>query len=514
MQPEDHEPHEPASAPRAEAATAGAAMDEDVAARACAAAPKAAVHALDAREIARDAHLRRWQNTLRERLPHVHAVESTRRCGRLTRAAGLVLEAVGLRLPVGAGCLIELPVHDASREPATAEAEVVGFGGDRLFLMPQTEVAGLLPGARVFPLEPAADGPLPSQRHNGKRLPVGEALLGRVVDAAGRPLDDFGPLGLTDSASLASVPINPLGRAPIESVLDVGVRAINALLTVGRGQRMGLFAGSGVGKSVLLGMMARFTQAEVIVVGLIGERGREVKDFIENILGPDGLSRSVVVAAPADVSPLLRLQGAAYATTLAEYFRDQGKDVLLIMDSLTRYAMAQREIALAIGEPPATKGYPPSVFAKLPALVERAGNGPDGGGSITAFYTVLTEGDDQQDPIADSARAILDGHIVLSRQLAESGHYPAIDIEQSISRAMAALIDDNQFDSVRRFKQMLSRYQRNRDLINVGAYAPGSDPMLDQAIELYPRLESFLQQGMRERASYQDAVQQMRGLFH
>jgi flagellum-specific ATP synthase len=309
------------------------------------------------------------------------------------------------------------------------------------------------------------------------------------------------------------VPINPLGRAPIESVLDVGVRAINALLTVGRGQRMGLFAGSGVGKSVLLGMMARFTQAEVIVVGLIGERGREVKDFIENILGPDGLARSVVVAAPADVSPLLRLQGAAYATTLAEYFRDQGKDVLLIMDSLTRYAMAQREIALAIGEPPATKGYPPSVFAKLPALVERAGNGPDGGGSITAFYTVLTEGDDQQDPIADSARAILDGHIVLSRQLAESGHYPAIDIDHSISRAMASLIDDPQFDTVRRFKQMLSRYQRNRDLINVGAYAPGSDPMLDQAIELYPRLEGFLQQGMRERAGYSDAVQMMHGLF-
>ncbi|WP_150699247.1 flagellar protein export ATPase FliI [Pandoraea terrae] len=473
----------------------------------------AAHHELDARSIARDAHLRRWQNGLREHAPRVHAVEPLRRCGRLTRAAGLVLEAVGLRLPVGAGCQIELPVHDASREPATAEAEVVGFHGDRLFLMPQTEVAGLLPGARVFPMDAAADSPLGAVRHNGKRLPVGDALLGRVVDAAGRPLDDFGPLGQTDSASLTSAPINPLGRAPIESVLDVGVRAINALLTVGRGQRMGLFAGSGVGKSVLLGMMARFTEAEVIVVGLIGERGREVKDFIENILGPEGLARSVVVAAPADVSPLLRMQGAAYATALAEHFRDQGKDVLLIMDSLTRYAMAQREIALAIGEPPATKGYPPSVFAKLPALVERTGNGPDGGGSITAFYTVLTEGDDQQDPIADAARAILDGHIVLSRHLAESGHYPAIDIEASISRAMAALIDDPQFDQVRRFKQMLSRFQRNRDLINVGAYAPGSDPMLDQAIELYPRLEAFLQQGMRERAGYSDAVHQLHGLF-
>ena len=227
---------------------------------------------------------------------------------------------------------------------------------------------------------------------------------------------------------------------PIKQILDVGVRAINALLTVGRGQRMGLFAGSGVGKSVLLGMMARYTSADVIVVGLIGERGREVKEFIEQILGPEGLARSVVVAAPADTWPLMRLQGASYATSIAEYFRDQGKNVLLIMDSLTRYAMAQREIALAIGEPPATKGYPPSVFAKLPQLVERAGNGIKGGGSITAFYTVLTEGDDQQDPIADAARAILDGHIVLSRQLAEGGHYPAIDIEASISRAMTGLI--------------------------------------------------------------------------
>ena len=406
LQPEDHD-DAPGDPETRHAARATREADGPADADTDAPAPKAAVHALNAREIARDAHLRRWQNTLRERIAHVHAVEPTRRCGRLTRAAGLVLEAVGLRLPVGAGCLIELPVHDASREPATAEAEVVGFGGDRLFLMPQTEVSGLLPGARVFPMEPAADGPLPSQRHNGKRLPVGEALLGRVVDAAGRPLDDFGPLGMTDSASLASVPINPLGRAPIESVLDVGVRAINALLTVGRGQRMGLFAGSGVGKSVLLGMMARFTQAEVIVVGLIGERGREVKDFIENILGPDGLARSVVVAAPADVSPLLRLQGAAYATTLAEYFRDQGKDVLLIMDSLTRYAMAQREIALAIGEPPATKGYPPSCFAKLPQLVERSGNGLNGVGSITDALLAQNQLIAAQDAYADSYSAAL-----------------------------------------------------------------------------------------------------------
>jgi flagellum-specific ATP synthase len=282
---------------------------------------------------------------------------------------------------------------------------------------------------------------------------------------------------------------------------------------VGRGQRMGLFAGSGVGKSVLLGTMARYTSAEVIVIGLIGERGREVKEFIEQILGEDGLARSVVVAAPADVSPLLRMQAAAYSTSLAEYFRDQGKHVLLLMDSLTRYAMAQREIALAVGEPPATKGYPPSVFAKLPALVERTGNGPAGGGSITAFYTVLTEGDDQQDPIADSARAILDGHIVLSRSLAEAGHYPAIDIEASISRAMTALIDEPHLEKTRLFKQMLSRYQRNRDLINVGAYSTGRDQLLDRAIALYPRIEAFLQQGFRECAEFDASLKRLDALF-
>jgi len=302
-------------------------------------------------------------------------------------------------------------------------------------------------------------------------------------------------------------------RAPIEQSLDVGIRAINALLTVGRGQRMGLFAGSGVGKSVLLGMMARYTEAEVIVVGLIGERGREVKEFIEQILGEEGLRRSVVVAAPADVSPLMRLQGAAYATSIAEYFRDQGRHVLLIMDSLTRYAMAQREIALAIGEPPVTRGYPPSVFARLPQLVERAGNGSEGGGSITAFYTVLAEGDDQQDPIADSARAILDGHLVLTRTLADAGHYPAIDIEQSISRAMVNLITPGHFDQIRRFKQLYSRFQRSRDLISVGAYAAGSDPLLDEAIKLQPIFERFLQQALSDKAAYEPSVDQLFALF-
>jgi flagellum-specific ATP synthase len=435
--------------------------------------------------------------------------------GYLTRAAGLVMEAVGLKLAVGSTCTLLLPNGNS------VEAEVVGFSGDRLFLMPSQDVYGVTPGARVVPQEaPVAtlrigDKEMPRRRaaDRGKHVPVGVELLGRVLDGAGKPLDRLPPPNTSQMQPLYSRPFNPLERAPIEKPLDVGVRAINALLTVGRGQRMGLFAGSGVGKSVLLGMMARYTTADVTVVGLIGERGREVKEFIEQILGPEGMARSVVVATPADTSPLMRLQGAAYATAVAEYFRDQGKNVLLIMDSLTRVAMAQREIALAIGEPPATKGYPPSVFAKLPALVERAGNGTTGGGSITAFYTVLTEGDDPADPIGDAARAILDGHIVLSRQLAESGHYPAIDVEASISRAMTSLVDEAQLENGRRLKSLYSRYQRNRDLINVGAYVAGSDPQLDQAIALMPRMEAFLRQDMRSREPLATAIGQLHGLF-
>ena len=456
-----------------------------------------------------------WRSYLRDCAEVAATVKPVNVTGRLTKVTGLVMEAVGLRLAVGSCCTVNLPNGN------NVEAEVVGFSDDRLFLMPTNDVHGLTPGARVMQAEPKAipsrpgGAPRPRRRASdyAKHVPVGPGLLGRVLDSAGRPLDSLGPLNCDQVVSLHNRPFNPLERAPITHALDVGVRAINGMLTVGRGQRMGLFAGSGVGKSVLLGMMARFTEAEVIVVGLIGERGREVKEFIEAILGQAGLSRSVVVAAPADVSPLMRMQGAAYATAIAEYFRDQGQHVLLIMDSLTRYAMAQREIALAIGEPPATKGYPPSVFAKVPQLVERTGNGPEGGGSITAFYTVLTEGDDQQDPIADSARAILDGHIVLSRTLAEQGHYPAIDIEQSISRAMTSLVDPQHYDLTRRFKRLYARYERSRDLISVGAYAPGSDALLDQAVNMYPRLERFLMQGIDERDTYPTSIGALKSLF-
>ena len=429
--------------------------------------------------------------------------------GTLTRLTGLVLEASGLRVPVGSQCHLQMP----GQEPVLAE--VVGFAGDRAFLMPAGDIQGLSCGATVTPAEPyvpplqLGDTEVPVLANGVLRLPMGDGLLGRVVDSQGIPLDHAGPLSNVQSETLDREPINAMERAPVRESLDTGVRAINALLTVGRGQRLGLFAGSGVGKSVLLGMMARYTKADVIVVGLIGERGREVKEFVEDILGAQDRSRAVVVAAPADAPPLLRMQGASYATAIAEHFRDKGQHVLLLMDSLTRYAQAQREIALAIGEPPATKGYPPSCFAKLPGLVERSGNGLHGVGSITAFYTVLSEGDDQQDPIADASRAILDGHFVLSRALAEQGHYPAIDIEQSASRVMHNVVSREHFDLARRFRAVYSCYQKSRDLIQVGAYMSGSDPAVDEAIRLQPSMVQFLQQTMFEAAPMEQSLTDM-----
>jgi flagellum-specific ATP synthase len=453
----------------------------------------------------------RWERFLADLRQRAAMPTTLQTSGTLVRLAGLVLEAVGLKVPVGSQCLV------ANRGMAPVLAEVVGFSGDKAYLMPAGDTHGLASGARVTPLAPYRPTPsfgqpnpaLVADDRGVLRLPLGAGLLGRVVDAQGHPIDHLGPIGNVDIAALPRDPLNAMDRDPVREPLDTGVRAINALLTVGRGQRLGLFAGSGVGKSVLLGMMARYTRADVIVVGLIGERGREVKEFIEDILGEEGRRRSVVVAAPADAPPLLRMQGAAYATAIAERFRDDGLHVLLLMDSLTRYAMAQREIALAIGEPPATKGYPPSCFARLPQLVERSGNGLNGVGSITAFYTVLSEGDDQQDPIADAARAILDGHVVLSRSLAESGHYPAIDIEASASRVMHNVATPRHVALARQFRAAWSRYQRTRDLIQLGAYAAGNDPETDRAIALFPSLQAFLQQDMHEAASLESAVQRM-----
>ena len=428
--------------------------------------------------------LARYQSWVQEAKPEVS--------GRLTKVTGLTLEAVGCSAPLGGKCKIQTL-------EGNVDAEVVGFENDKIFLMPLDKVQGIVPGGRV------------TVSHSASRVPMSLALLGRVVDPSGKPLDGLGPIENDPKAKLA-VPLNPLARRPVNKAIDVGVKAINGVITVGEGQRMGLFAGSGVGKSVLLGMMTRGTNADVIVVGLIGERGREVKEFIDDILGDEGRKRAVVVAAPADMSPIRRLKGCETATQIAEYFRDLGLNVLLLVDSITRYAQAQREIALAIGEPPATKGYPASVFAKLPALIERAGNGGDGQGSITAFYTVLSEGDDLQDPIADASRAILDGHIVLSRDLADAGHYPAIDVAKSISRVMPQVASPEHIQMALRFKKVLSAYEQNKDLITIGAYAAGSNPLVDKAIQMKPVMDAYLQQQMREIAPYDQALMQLQAL--
>jgi flagellum-specific ATP synthase len=339
-----------------------------------------------------------------------------------------------------------------------------------------------------------------------------DALLGRVIDGMGHPLDDGPALIPTAFRPVSSEPINPLARRPIHEKLDVGVRAINGLLTVGRGQRLGLMAGSGVGKSVLLGMMTRYTQADVVVIGLIGERGREVNEFVRDTLGKEGLRRAVVVAAPGDTSPVSRLHGASLATSIAEYFRDQGKSVLLLMDSLSRVAQAQREVGLAVGEPPTTKGYPPSVFTLLPTLIERAGNASSSTGSITAFYTVLAEGDDQQDPIVDAARAILDGHIVLSRDLAAQGHFPAIDLLQSVSRLMPQIVDKPHLDAALEFRKSYAAYIDHKDLISVGAYQRGSNPEVDRALLRMPAIRQFLQQDMKTAVNFREALDHLLNL--
>ena len=420
--------------------------------------------------------------------------------GRLRRMIGLTLEAEGCQAAVGDLCSIR-GAHQSDNASKDIEAEVVGFSDERLFLMPTGRVQGLTGNLRVRP----------SQRSS--QVGVGESLLGRVIDGSGKPLDALGPCTCNSFAPLQGVRINPLDREPVAAPLDVGVRAINSLLTVGRGQRVGLFAGSGVGKSVLLGMMTKYSAADVVVVGLIGERGREVREFIENNIGEEGMRRTVVVASPADDPPLLRLHGAMLATTIAEDFRSKGLNVLLLMDSLTRFAQAQREIALSIGEPPVTRGYPPSVFSKLPQLCERAGNGGNRGGSITAIYTVLAEGDDQNDPVADAARAILDGHIVLSRDIAMAGLFPAIDIAASASRTMDQVVSPEHVRFARHFRRFYAAYRENQDLLSIGAYQQGSNADVDAAVALWPGILEFLRQESDVPCNFDSSLQSLEGLF-
>jgi flagellum-specific ATP synthase len=415
-------------------------------------------------------------------------------CGSLVRTIGLVMEARGMRGAIGERCFIE---DDGGRLLA---AEVVGFNGGRVLLMAEGPGEGLAPGARVIPAGRAME------------IAVGPQLLGRVIDSHGAPIDGKGKLRCAERTPLFGRSVNPMRRALVTQPLDVGVRSINALFPVGRGARLGLFAGSGVGKSVLLGMMARYTGADVVVIGLIGERSREVREFVERILGPNGLAKAVVIAAPAGDSALERVHGAYRAVAIAEYFRDRGRHVLLLMDSLTRFAMAQREIGLAIGEIPASRGYPPSVFGRIAALCERTGNGEEGCGSVTAFYTVLVEGDDPNDPIGDAVRAILDGHLVLSRRLADAGHFPALDVGASVSRVMLAIASAEHLRAAQRFKQLHARLEENRDMIAIGGYRPGHDAELDLAVSLRPAIESFLRQDWASAVGFADSIAALQDL--
>lgn len=417
------------------------------------------------------------------------------RTGTLVRVVGMTLEARGILAPVGALCRIESPGH------AAFDAEVVGFHDDILYLMPFTDPAGAGPGARVRLISSTA------------KAAVGNAQLGRILDGLGRPLDGR-PAPVTETLlGLQGLMVNPMERGPIDTPLDVGVKTINGLLTLGRGQRLGLMAGSGVGKSVLLGMMTKYTEADVVVIGLIGERGREVREFISETLGPEGLKKSIVIASPANESPVLRLRATYLAHLIAEYWRDQGKNVLLLMDSMTRVAHAQREIGLAVGEPPTSKGYPPSVFALLPKLIERSGVGRHGHGAITAIYTVLAEGDDRSDPIIDITRASLDGQVMLSRDLADAAFYPAIDLTGSVSRVMNQLVEPEILARANRFRRLWTLYQQNKDLISVGAYEQGSNPELDQAIQKRLQLEQFMRQDESEQFDFKQTAQLLDGVI-
>lgn len=416
--------------------------------------------------------------------------------GKVAQAVGIVVEGYGPMKTVGELCHITREVGDG---PITAE--VVGFKGDRVLLMPLGEMQGIGPGSRITMSGHVAD------------LAVGPGLLGRILDGCGNPLDGKGALATNVRYPLQAEAPHPLQRARLQTPLDLGVRAINGFLTCGQGQKMGIFSGSGVGKSVLLGMISRYTKADVNVIALIGERGREVNEFLERDLGPEALARSVVVVATSDQAPLIRLRAALVATTIAEYFRDAGKQVLLLMDSLTRLAYSQREVGLAIGEPPTTKGYTPSVFAFLPKLLERVGTGP-GPGAITGLYTVLVDGDDLNDPIADTVRSILDGHIVLSRTLAARNHFPAIDLLQSTSRVMRNIVDRSHYETARRLLELVARYRQSEDLILLGAYKAGMNLELDRAVEAQDAINGYLRQDIEQGTNFASSVQQLQALVN
>ncbi len=418
------------------------------------------------------------------------ALNTLRYIGRVTKLVGLTIESSGPQVTLGELCFIQ-PIGSTN----AIRAEVVGFNGEKVLLMPLGDMAGVGPGSRVF-----ATG-------QGMSIQIGPQLLGRVIDGVGSPIDGKGPIGLGTLWPLHNDPPNPLLRQRIRQPLTMGVRAIDAMLTIGIGQRVGIFAGSGVGKSTLLGMIARNTSADINVIALVGERGREVREFIENDLGEEGLKRSIIVVSTSDKPALVRVCAALLATSIAEYFRNEGLNVMLMMDSLTRYSMAQREIGLAVGEPPVTRGYTPSVFAALPRLLERAGNSDVG--SITALYTVLVDGDDMNEPITDTVRGILDGHIVLARRLANQGHFPAIDVLQSISRVMPAIVSETHLKQSIALKELLAVYQTSEDLINIGAYSRGSNPKVDEAISKREATVSFLKQDMHEQSNFQSSLERL-----
>ncbi|MFO7569294.1 MAG: flagellar protein export ATPase FliI [Smithellaceae bacterium] len=415
--------------------------------------------------------------------------------GKVSEIIGLMVEGNGPAASIGDVCGI-VPVNGDT----ALEAEVVGFKNGRVLLMPLESIQGLGPGCKIL-----------SMGHKAA-VGVGRGLLGRVVDGMGNPIDNKGPITFQDEYPIYAEPINPLDRGRIKEPMDLGIRALNALLTCGKGQRMGIFSGSGVGKSVLMGMIARNTKADVNVIGLIGERGREVREFLEKNLGEEGLARSVVVVAASDMHPLIRMRAAYVATAVSEYFRDQGNDVLLMVDSLTRFAMAQREIGLSVGEPPTTKGYTPSVFSMLPKLLERSGI-VEGVGSITGLYTILVEGDDFNEPISDAARSILDGHISLSRSLANKNHYPAIDVLQSISRVMIDIVDEEHKKKANDLMNIIATYKKAEDIINIGAYVSGSNPGIDYAVKMVDRVNAFLRQNIGENIDFKQAKDQLLKLF-